>query len=59
MKKQFHVSKNDNEDLGFAQSCLFSSIISFDEFLEWLYLVIDTNEEVPVYIYDILECKCI
>ncbi len=57
MKKQFNVSKDNSSDLGFAEGCLIMNIISLDEFKEWLYLVIERNEDIPTYIFDLLDFK--
>lgn len=57
MSRPFRVLKEDGEDLGFVLDCLYSGAISFDEFKEWLYLVIERTDEVPFYVFDILDLK--
>ena len=54
---RFRLTKNDCEDIGFAQSCLTAGIISFDELKQWLFWVIETEDDVPNYIWDIIDLK--
>lgn len=53
--RQFHLEKNDSADIGFATTCLVAGVISFAEFKEWLYFVIEHQTVVPSYIFDILD----
>lgn len=55
--ERFRLTKNDCEDIGFAQSCLTSGIISFDEFKEWLFLIVEAKHDVPNYIFEIIDLK--
>lgn len=52
---RFHMEKGDSADIGFATTCLIASVITFDEFKQWLYLVIEKSDEVPSYVFDILD----
>ena len=58
-KSGWRLEKNNHEDIGFAKACLYSGIITFDEFLQWIYHIIATSDEqkIPVYIWKILEVK--
>jgi hypothetical protein len=51
------MEKGDSADIGFATTCLIASVISFDEFKEWLYLVIEKSDEVPSYVFDLLDVE--
>ena len=52
------LTKNNGEDIGFANSVLISSIITFNEFKKWLYYVIEYSEDtVPTYFFDILDIE--
>ncbi|WP_052265441.1 hypothetical protein [Ruegeria sp. ANG-R] len=53
--RQFHLVKNDSADIGFATTCLIGGIITFSEFKDWLYFVIENTDEVPNYFFDILD----
>ena len=57
MPISFRVWKNNGEDLGFAIACLVTGAVTFDEFKEWLYLVIEHADDLPGYIFDILDIK--
>ncbi len=51
------LTKDDCEDIGFAKSCLTAGILSFDEFKQWLFLVIENEDDVPNYVWDIIDLK--
>jgi hypothetical protein len=57
MHKPFRLTKEDGEDIGFASTCLVASAISFSEFKEWLYYVIQHSNNVPNYFFDILDIE--
>lgn len=57
MPRKFRVWKDNGEDLGFAISCLMTGAVTFDEFKEWLYIVIENTDNLPGYIFDILDIK--
>jgi len=57
MSKIFQISKNDCDDLGFTTTSLIGNVISFEEFKEWIYFVIEQSNDVPDYIFDILDAK--
>lgn len=52
---EWRLTKNNCEDIAFAISCLAAGVISFDEFKQWLYLVVETTGDVPHFIWDITE----
>lgn len=51
------LTKDDCDDIGFARACLTAGIISFDEFKQWLYLVVEQEDSVPNYIWDLIDLK--
>lgn len=57
MKQEFHLTKNDNADISFASTALIAGVISFDEFKEWLYLVIQNDDSCPSYVFDIIDLE--
>lgn len=57
MQRRFHVTKEDSTDIGFAVTCLIAGVITFEEFKDWLYFVIERSEEAPSYFFDILDVK--
>ena len=57
MQQKFSLIKGNSEDIGFASTCLVAGVISFDEFKQWLYLVIEQEDELPDYIFDILDIE--
>lgn len=55
--KKFSLFKNDGADIGFSTSCLICGVVTFSEFKEWLYIVIERSDDVPEYVFDILDLK--
>ena len=55
--KHWRLTKNDGEDIGFADACLIFDAVSWDEFREWLYFLIGELDEVPTYFFDLLDMK--
>lgn len=55
MPERFLIEKNDCDDLGFAKYCFISGVISFNEFKEWLYYVVEIQNDVPPYIWDLID----
>lgn len=56
---KFRLSRDDSSDLGFALTCLISGVISFDEFKEWIYYVIEHEDidDIPGHFFKILDIK--
>lgn len=52
---KFRISKENSEDIDFAGTCVISSIITFEEFKKWLYLIIEQSDQIPEYVYDVLD----
>lgn len=57
MTKNYHLTKDDNEDIAFASSCLVSGVITLEEFRAWACSIIENSENIPNYIFDIVELK--
>jgi hypothetical protein len=55
--KKFHLTKGDSSDIGLASSSVGYSAITYSEFHDWLYYVIENTNEVPHYFWDILDIK--
>lgn len=54
MTSSYRLTKGNSEDIGFVSTCLVTSAITFSEFKEWIYYVIQHTENVPPYLFDIL-----
>ena len=57
MLRDFRLEKNDCDDIGFVKACLVAGVIDFDEFKKWIYYVIENQEEVPSYFWDICDIR--
>ncbi|MBC9248443.1 hypothetical protein H4P12_17405 [Paracoccus sp. 11-3] len=57
MITNFHLTKDDNEDISFASSCLVSGVITLEEFKAWAYSIVENEKDVPSYIFDIVELE--
>ncbi|WP_316364545.1 hypothetical protein [Candidatus Thiodiazotropha sp. CDECU1] len=55
MTRSYRLTKGNSEDIGFASTCLVANAISFSEFKEWIYYVIQHTENVPTYLFEILD----
>lgn len=53
----FYLIRGDSSDIGFASTCLAAGAISFSEFKEWIFFVIENSEDVPPYMFEILELE--
>jgi len=54
---RFHLTKGDSADIGFASTCLIGGVITFHEFKDWLYYVIENLDDVPSYIFDVIDLE--
>lgn len=51
---RFRVTKEDSYDLGFADACQLSAAISPEEFVKWVYWVIEnSDQDLPSYFFDL------
>src|SRR5690606_32310383 len=57
MAQSLRLEKNDCDDIGFAKACLFAGVLNFAEFKKWLYHVIENQDQVPSYFWDILDIE--
>lgn len=57
MKPKLRLDKNDCDDIGFAKACLVAGVLEFSEFKKWIYYVIENQDEVPAYFWDVLEVE--
>ncbi|KPQ22191.1 MULTISPECIES: hypothetical protein [unclassified Halomonas] len=57
MTRNFRLEKNDSDDIGFAKASLVSGVLKFSEFKQWLYYVIEHQDQVPAYFWDILDIE--
>lgn len=57
MKKFLRLEKNDCDDIGFAKACLVAGALDFKEFKQWILYVIESQEEVPLYFWEILDLE--
>lgn len=51
------LTKDNCEDIGFVRVCLLAGVVSFDEFKQWLFWVVENEEEVPSYFWDLIDLK--
>ena len=49
------LTKNDSDDIGFAVTCLFSGVLTWAEFQNWIHHVIETVDDPPHYVFDLLD----
>lgn len=51
---KFSVSRDDSPDLGFANICRISGAVSHDEFIQWVYWVIEkSTEDLPIFFFEL------
>lgn len=55
--RKMHLTKENSDDLGFANICLTYSAITFDEFKNWIYAIIESSDDYPSFLFDILDAK--
>lgn len=53
----FRLTKGNCEDIGFARSCLVAGIVNFAEFKTWLFWIVENDDDVPAYIWDLIDLK--
>ena len=51
------LDRDDFEDIGFVKTCFIADIINICELKDWIYLVIEKQDEVPFYLFKMLELK--
>ena len=49
----WHVTMDDDKDLGFALACLIGRAITADEFKEWVHTVLDDLDNPPHYLHEL------
>ena len=54
---RFGLTHKDSQDIGFALACLACRAIHFREFKEWIYHVIEHDDDPPGYLFDMLDIK--
>lgn len=56
---KFALTRNNPGDLGFALSSLIFSAVTFTEFKQWIYHVIEHEDvdEIPSYFFEVLDIK--
>lgn len=54
---KFRLTRDDSDDVGFALTCLISGVITFEEFKDWIYHVIEHEDvdDIPGYFFRILD----
>ena len=57
MHSKFALNKGNSGDIAFANAALTACAVSFDEFKEWIYFLIQECDELPLYVYSILDVK--
>lgn len=51
------LSWEDPSLIGFVVACRGSAAITFDEFIEWCYYMIKQCNDLPTYMYYLIDCK--
>ena len=51
------LSREDSSLIGFAVDCRGASAISFEEFIEWCFYMINQYDNLPTYMYYLVDCK--
>lgn len=55
---KFFLKRDDGEDIGFASECLICSSIELSEFKKWAeFVVIESDDDIPYYIFEIMHIK--
>ena len=57
MGKRFRLDKENSDDIGFVYTCLISGVVSLLECKDWIYHVIEIENDVPNYMFDILDIE--
>ena len=57
MSANLRLTKNDSADIAFVENCLMSGAISQDELRQWLYHVIESIDDIPTYVFDLLDTE--
>ncbi|WP_157757132.1 hypothetical protein [Pannonibacter phragmitetus] len=58
MTKKFHVIKNDGADIQFATTCLVVGAVTFSEYKNWMFYVVEHSEDdVPSFFWDVIDVK--
>lgn len=52
---KFRLTLNDSADIGLAHSALFARAITFEEFQDWLYFVVEHADDPPHFIFDLID----
>lgn len=55
--RKLRLNREDSTDIGFATSCLTASVLTFEEFKDWLNEIICATDDYPHYIFDILDLE--
>lgn len=55
---QFAVYRDDSLDLGFANTCRISGAVSREEFIQWVYWVIEkSTQDLPSFFFELDEIE--
>ncbi|WP_322896074.1 MULTISPECIES: hypothetical protein [unclassified Yoonia] len=55
---KFAVDRDDSSDLGFANVCRISGAVSREEFIQWVYWVIENStEDLPSFFFELDELE--
>ena len=57
MSANLRLTKNDSADIAFVENCLMSGAISQNELRQWLYHIIENTDNIPTYVFDLLDTK--
>lgn len=57
MTLSLRLTKNDSADIAFTEACLMSGAVTQDEFRVWLYHVIENHDDIPTYIFDLIDLE--
>lgn len=51
------LSRENPSLIGFVVDCRASSAITFEEFIEWCFYMIKQYDDLPTYMYYLVDCK--
>ena len=57
MIQKLALEPGNSEDLAFAYACLVYGAVSFEEFIQWAFYVIENTENFPDYFLNIIDLK--
>ena len=55
MSRYWRITREDDDDLGFALDCLVAWAVTLEEFKQWVYEVLQDTEDFPQFLIDLID----